>query len=196
MPFASRTTSLSHPHESEDLDSREFTLSGAKGGNDKNKSIVKCHPFDKLRVTMNILNGQMSHVNCRLRPGFTLIEILIFLLVIFALVTILLSATGVIRHNRNVTLTTVANEIAICEIERLRDLTFSALPAVGTAAIGAPCNADVTKLPPGPGSTANITVAYYQGDVDIKQITITVSWTEKGTPDSIQIETLKSKYGV
>lgn len=127
------------------------------------------------------------------RNGFTLVEVLIFLILVLAMVTVLLISSGSLRQSRNTNLQTIAAGIATCEIERLRDLAYDSLPADGTVAIGSPCASDLAKLPT--PSSANLTLANYQSDVNIKQITIVVSWTESGVADNIQMDTLKAKYG-
>lgn len=150
----------------------------------------------QLTIDKNV-TCQMSHVKCQRKPnGFTLIEVLLFLLLVLAMVSVLLASTGSLRHFRNTNLTSLAAGIATCEIERLRDLAYTSLPANGTSPIGAPCNSDLAKLHA--PSSANLTLADYgsPSDPDIKQITIVVSWTESGVADSIQMDTLKSKYEI
>ena len=126
------------------------------------------------------------------KPGFTLVEILILLIVVFSMVLILLTTSGTLRKSRSTNLSDIATKIASCEIERLRGISFNDpvfTTNLGTPqAIAAPCNADISKLP---ASSATRTVTDY-GSSNIKQITINVSWTG----DSVQVATLKSKYGI
>lgn len=127
------------------------------------------------------------------KGGFTLIEVLLFLLVVLALVTILLSSAGSLTKTRSANLESIAAKIASCEIEGLRKLAFASLP--GSGSVGAPCDADLSKLPAG---SATRTVAGYGSppDPDIKQITISVTWTEKGIAKNVKMDTLIYKYGL
>src|SRR3989337_1852129 len=114
-----------------------------------------------------------------LRPGFSYVEILLSMFLIIALIAILLTTSTVYIHSRRTNLQTIATKMASCEIERLRKLAFPSLPASGTNDIDASCSADLSKLP---SSTAQITVA--------------ISWTEKGLAQEIKLETLISEIGL
>lgn len=134
----------------------------------------------------------MPQSKITLKPGLTLVEILLFLLIVLTLVTILLSSSGVLKHLRRVNLDTVATKIASCEIEELRKKDFAQLPSTGS--IGVPCDQDLANLPA--PKTATRTISDYLGDTNIKQITITVTWTEKGLARQFTTDTLISKYGI
>lgn len=127
-----------------------------------------------------------------LAHGFSLIEVLLFLLVILVLITILLTSASSLSKTRGVHLESIANEIASCEIEQLRKTSFASLP--GNGSIGPPCSGDLSKLPT--GSTATRTVSNYQSDTDIKQIVTSVNWTENSVARNIAIDTLISRYGL
>ena len=129
---------------------------------------------------------------CEMHQGLSLIEVLLFVLVAMALVTVLLSSAGVLDKTRGSNLETVATGVGSCEIERLRKLNFASLPTSG--AVGSPCNTDLTLLPP--PNSAYRTVSTFQNDANIVQVTITVTWTEKGIAKSTLVETLISKYGL
>lgn len=132
----------------------------------------------------------MSNVNCRRRrPGFSLIEVLLFMLMALAMATILINSLSGFSKTRAVNLEATASQIANREIENLKNTTFPSLP--GSGSISDP---DLTKL--SPDATATRTVVNYQGDTDIKQITITVSWTEEGVAKQIEMVTLLYEYGV
>ena len=128
----------------------------------------------------------------RRQKGFSLVEVLIFLLVIMALVTILLSSAGVLSKFRGVYLDTIATRIASCEIEEMRKVAFSSLPVTGT--INNPCNEDLAKLPQ-PRSAVR-TVTDYLGDTKIKQVNIQVIWTEKSVQKDYTVDTLITEYGL
>lgn len=137
---------------------------------------------------------QLPTTHSRVKPAFTLVEILVFLLVVLALVLVLLTSAGTLDKSRSVNFSGVAGKIASCEMERLRGLNYTVLPANGTSAIGSPCNADLSKLQ-SPNS-ADRTIVDYTGDPDIKQITIEVTWTEAGVQQSSKLVTLRSRYGI
>ena len=122
-----------------------------------------------------------------------MIEILIFLLVVFALVMVLLASAGTLHKTRSTNLTGIATKIASCEIEGFRNTEFAFLPANGTATVSVACSNDLSKLPSG---TATRTIATYGGDTEIKQITVNVNWTESAVAQNIQLITLKTRYGI
>lgn len=128
-------------------------------------------------------------------PAFSLIEVLLSMFLILALVTILFAASGTYRHSRNSQLQTIATKIASREIENLRKTAFASLPGTG-AITGDP---DLPNLPSG---TAERTVANYPPNCsptcspDIKQITVTVNWTEGGVARTISQDTIISKNGL
>ena len=124
----------------------------------------------------------------RTRKGFSLIEVVLSLFFVLALVTILLTSSGVLKHSRNANLQSIATRIASREIERLRNLDFLSLPT--TEPISDP---ELSKLPSSYGTR---TVSDYSGNVNIKLINIRVNWNEKGTPQELTIETLISKHGI
>ena len=126
------------------------------------------------------------------KRGFTLIEVLLFILVVLAMVTILLSTAGTFIRTRAVNLESVAARIASCEIERLRKLDFASLPSTGI--VDPPCNADLSKLPDPKSATR--TINDYLLDPDVKQVSIQVTWTESNVGKDVKIETLISKYGL
>lgn len=147
--------------------------------------------IDKIRKFFwSNVTCQMSNVGKS--KGFTLVEVLLFLLVVLVLTTILLTAAASLVKTRGVHLDSIASQIASCEIEELRKIAFVSLPTTGN--IGPPCDADLAKLPP--PATAERTVVDFQTDPDIKQITIAVNWTESGITQEIKMETLISKYGL
>ena len=128
-------------------------------------------------------------VNRRLwRQGFTLIEILLYLLLVLAMVTILFSASGTYITSRRSNLQSVAAKIASRDIETLRKSDFASLPGTGSFS-----DPDLSKLP---SSTANRTITDYEGDSDIKKVEILIAWTEKGVAQQLKMDTLISKNGL
>src|SRR3989344_1306041 len=133
-------------------------------------------------------------VRCRRwRPGFSYVEILLSMFLILALIAILLTTSTVYIHSRRTNLQTIATKMASCEIERLRKLAFLSLP--GNGAIDVSCASDLSKLPAG---TSTRLVANFGSPANpkIKQITVAVSWTEKGNAQQIKLETLISENGL
>jgi type II secretory pathway pseudopilin PulG len=121
------------------------------------------------------------------KRGFTLIEVLLFLLVVLALVTILLSSAGTLTKTRSVNLQGIAIKIARQDIENLRKTNFNDI------ASGPITNPDLAKLPT---SSATRTVTDYLGNLQIKQVAVLISWQESKSPTSIALDTLISKNGL
>lgn len=120
--------------------------------------------------------------------GFTLIEVLLSLFFLIAMFTILLSASGTLLHTRTSNLQTAATKIATKQIENLRNTDFASLPGSGTFA-----DSDLSQLPQG---TATRTITNYQSSADIKDVLITISYTENGAPRDVKVETLIYKNGL
>ena len=121
-------------------------------------------------------------------PGFTLVEVLIFLLLAVVFTATLLSSAGNYFKTRTVNSETVATKIASHEIETLRNTDFNLLPQSGAFS-----DPELTKLS---GSSANRTISNYQSDLDIKQVTVIVTWTENNVSQNVSLETLISKNGL
>ena len=138
------------------------------------------------------MSPKTTPIRLKVNPGFSLIEVLLFLLIVLVLVTILLTSASNLSKTRQVNLESVASEIASCEIEQLRKTDFSLLP--GNGSIGAPCNADLSKLPS--AATATRTTSDYQSDPDVKQVVVLVGWTENGVARNVKIDTIISRYGL
>lgn len=139
------------------------------------------------------VNREPTTVNGRQwRPGFSYVEILLSLFLILALVAILLTTSATYIHSRRTNLQTIATKMASCEIERLRKLAFSQLPAVD-GQFDAACTADLSKLP---SSSTLRTITDYGGNSKIEQVTVQVNWTEKGNAQQIKLETLISENGL
>lgn len=127
-------------------------------------------------------------------PAFSLVEVILSMFIILALVSILFAASGTYRHSRNSQLQTIATKIASRKIELLRKTDYATLPGSGSFS-----DSDLVKLP---SSTANLTVANYPPNcspscsADIKQMTVTVNWTENGKARTISQNTIISKNGL
>jgi len=151
--------------------------------------------FDKKHLTLDkkniksIVNGKWSIV----RPGFTLIEILLALFIIIAILAIFFAASSTYVSSRGTNLQGIAAKIASCEIEQLRKAAFASIVNGGPTNIGAPCNQDVTKLPSG---QATRTISDYSGNTEIKLATILVTWVDNSANKNIKMETLLYEFGL
>ncbi len=138
------------------------------------------------------VKGQKSKVLLVTFPAFTLIEVLLSVFFLIAMVTILLSASGTLLHTRKSNLETIAAKIATKQIENLRNTDFDSLPGSGTFS-----DTELPQLPQGVANRA-ITNATIDSQVepDVKDVSITITWTENGIPKQFKTETLIYKYGL
>ncbi len=120
--------------------------------------------------------------------GFSLIEVLLSIIIIVILGFLLLTASGTLSQTYSSNLQTIASKVASKEIETLRETSFATLPLSGSIA-----DPNLAKLPNG---SATRTVANYQSDPTIKQITVTVNWTFNNSPRQQQIVTLIYQNGI
>ena len=129
-------------------------------------------------------------------PGFSLIEMLLSVLVILALISILFAAAGTFKHTLRSNNQTLATKIATRQIETLKKNGFDALPSLGSSFVS---DSDLAKLPSGQEQQI---VSVYPSNCapscsnDIRQIKITVSWTEQGGTRNLILETVMSKNGL
>jgi len=98
--------------------------------------------------------------------------------------------------SRRSNLQSIAAKIASCEIEQLRNASFSSISIGTNIDLTAPCNQDVSRLPT--PKSAKRTVANYGSPADpkIKQVTIQVNWTDSGVPKELKMDTLISENGL
>jgi len=123
-----------------------------------------------------------------MRPGFTLVEIIITLFVIMILSVILLTTSGTVTQRFKVNLQSTAAKIASKEVERLRNIDYASLPPTGSVS-----DTDLSKLPSG---AATRTVTNYQSSTAIKQVNVTVTWQVNGANKQISMETLIYQNGI
>jgi len=158
---------------------------------------------DKLHVTLRRTQGHhelsrmmtsdfMSNVNCQLSnvrksAGFTLVEILISLFLILTLLSILFTVSGSYVSSRKSGLEVIAAKIASKQVEVLRKTAFASLPSSGSFS-----DPDLSKLPQ---SSATQTIADYQSDSTIKQITIQINWVFNGANKQFTMDTLRYQNG-
>jgi len=140
------------------------------------------------------VKGQRSKASVVTLPAFTLIEVLLSMFFMIAMVTILLSSSGTLLQTRTSNLQTTATKIATRKIENLRNTAFTSLP-IGTNSFA---DSDLSQLPQG---TATSTITDYSiqpdpPDPNIKNVLITISYTENGAPREVKLETLIYKNGL
>lgn len=120
--------------------------------------------------------------------GFSLIEAIIGLAIIILTITIfggVLNTLPLTKHARNQNL---AYHLAAKKIEELRNTPFSSLPPGGSFT-----DPGFSDLASGSGS---LTVANYSGSGSIKQLTVTISWSEGASSKNLTLETLMSDKGL
>lgn len=121
----------------------------------------------------------------RASRGFSLIEVVISIFIVGIMIFMsnaILLGSPLIQNAKN---QDIALKIVVNEMEGLRALGYSSLPASG------PFSDDLlTSLPSG---SANIIVSDFNEDT--KKVVATVEWTEKGTQKSVSLSTLITKIG-
>ena len=128
-----------------------------------------------------------------MKKGLTLVEILV---AVSITAIVLLGLYGVLTYGMTINLKTknkaVAYHIASQEMEILRDISFPTLtnqtngPFLGTVE-------DLDKLP---SSEGKLTITDYQGNTNIKEVTIRVLWKERGSQKEVKLVTLIGKGGL
>lgn len=126
---------------------------------------------------------------CQLHPGFSLIEIMLSLFMILAIVSVVLVIASTYMHSRRTSLQSIATGIVTKYIESQRQTAFASIP-INTAPFTDP---ELSLLPSGAGQR---TVAIFNGNNNIKQMTVWVSWTENNAPRQIKVDTLISANGI
>lgn len=160
-----------------------------------NQKSVKCkvQSVKSKKLTMHLAPTHgtvytLFNNHFKLKKGFSLVEVVISIFVVLALIGVLLTTSSSFLTSRNSNLQQIANEIGTREIERLRNIAYDSLPGSGTIS-----DSDLSKLPQG---TATRTITTYQGDTDIKQVSVNITWNLGSTPKSVKFETLMYRYGL
>lgn len=149
-------------------------------------------PFYHLPLTINWRHRRQGlpfrspELSRKAKEGFGLIEIILSVVLIIAIATGLFTTAGTFLIRRKSDLQAIAAKIASKDIENLRGTPFSSLPAPGAYSC-AITDSDLSKLP---ASCGDRTITNYTGDPDIKQVTITIRWQEKGIAKSLVMDTL------
>lgn len=132
-----------------------------------------------------MLNIKSLHLN---QPGLMLIEVLLALVFSATLAIILLITSSTLTQTYKSNTQSIAARIATTEIEKLRKTAYASLPSSGSFT-----DPDLAKLTSG---TASRTMSSYQSSPDVKQATVTVNWTQNGSPRQIVLDTLIYKNGI
>ena len=108
---------------------------------------------------------------------------------LMAIVSIMLVVSGTYLHSRRTSLQTTAARIASRDIENQRKAEFDSISG------GSISDSELSNLPSG---TATRTVSNFGNPANpkIKQVTVTVNWTEKELAQEIKLDTLISKNGI
>lgn len=120
--------------------------------------------------------------------GYTLVEVLMSLAIIAIFFVLFQAAATTVVLNRNVKHQDLALRIAQSQIENLRSLGYSALPASGPFT-----DAQTATLP---GGQAQMAISQY--NEKIKQAVVDVSWQEPGAQNrhSVSLTTLIGEGGL
>ena len=130
----------------------------------------------------------MTGANYPKNSGFSIMEVPIALAIIVVMLVIYQGASQSLVLNRNSRDQDLAHHIAVSEIEDLRGLGYSAVPASGSFT-----HTLLNKLP---NAAASLTTSDYNSDT--KQVIVTVTWVEPGSgvTHSVSLATLINKYGL
>lgn len=120
--------------------------------------------------------------------GFSLIEVIIALAIVLTTLTVFGVALSSVPLTKNARSQNLAYHIGAKKVEELRNTPFDSLPAGG--AFTDPGFSDLE------GASGIFTIANYSGSSSIKQIVVTVFWTDSGKTRSVVLETLMSDKGL
>ena len=127
------------------------------------------------------------------KPGFTLIEIVLSLLLILAILTVFFAGSGTYTASRGTNLAGIATKIATRQIETLRKVDYASLPSCPSPTGCNISDSDLVKLPSG---SAKQFIDTYESSTDIKQVTVVVDWVVSGANKNIKLDTLIYKNGL
>jgi prepilin-type N-terminal cleavage/methylation domain-containing protein len=123
----------------------------------------------------------------RKQEGYSLIEVVICLFMIAVLLVLYASALNIVAITRKLRYENVAYHIANKQMEALRGISYADLPASGTIS-----DSLLSEIPTGAG---NFTVASYPAHNNMKEIIVTVTWTDP-VSKQIVLKTLTGLGGI
>ena len=128
------------------------------------------------------------------RPGFTLVDTLIGIIILLPLITILISVSGSLNTSRQSNLQSLAAKIASRQMETIRKGGFASLPPSTPTQFSDP---DLSQLPNNtPLQSATDACNPPASPCKIKLVTVEVKWVQAETPKSAKVETLVYEYGL
>ena len=120
--------------------------------------------------------------------GMSLIEVMISMGILVALFALYTAALNTMTATKSLRYENLAYHAANKKMEELRGTAFSLLPSSGTIS-----DSMLSQIPAGAG---NFTVANYASYSGMKEITVTVTWAERGINKQFQIKTLAGSGGI
>ncbi len=133
----------------------------------------------------------MTHMYVKTKSdaGFTLIEVIVALALLTATLVIFGSALSAIPLTKAARNQNVAYHVAAKKLEELRNTPFANLPSSGSFADPALNNLS--------NASGQITIADYEESTEIKQVTVTIWWSDPvGPTKSMSVETLMARNGL
>lgn len=130
------------------------------------------------------------------QKGFSFVEILLVIMVVGLIVSLISNLPNTVSLISVSRRDSIAKDIATKEIENIRLKGFDNLGSIGTSSFS---DSRLNQLD---SSSATLTIADCPGDIckngetDVKQITVTLTWREKNQTRSINLATLISKGGL
>lgn len=121
------------------------------------------------------------------QSGLSLIEVIISMGILLALFALYVAALNTLTATKHLRFENLAYHVANKKMEELRGTAFASLPSSGTIS-----DAQLAEIPSGTGS---FTIANYAGYSGMKEMTVTVTWTER-VAKSVVIKTLVGTGGI
>jgi Tfp pilus assembly protein PilV len=122
------------------------------------------------------------------QSGFSLVEVIISLFFVFTIFMLLILEINALSITKKQRFEYIASQVANNQMESLRATSFSNLPASGT--ISDPL---LSQIPSGAGSFSVLDYPNYNG---MKEISVTITWSDGTSSKSFTITTLASAQGI
>lgn len=122
------------------------------------------------------------------QDGLSLIEVIVSMFLIVALFVLYLSALNTVLILKKTNTEDIAYHIANKQMEALREIPIASLPAAGSIT-----DSQLTLITAGTGSYA---VNNYASMAGMKEIVVTVGWTEGSLNKQVVIRTLAGTGGI
>ena len=135
----------------------------------------------------------MNRVAKRTNSGFTLVDVLLSIAIItVGMVAVSYTMAMGIGLNIDTRETNLAYQAANTQMDSLRQIPFNELSVCANKSFNAP---NLSQLP---NADARMTVELFQGEPNLKKVTLVISWTRHGPgrDQSIRLVTLVSRRGL